>query len=102
VSLFGAIFANRLHGNLAERLPAGVQVPSTADPVAIRHLPAPVPDAYVSAFSVSLQPVFLVAATIGVAAFLLTWLLREVPLSKVVGAGEAAGESFGLSTEEAA
>ncbi len=37
---------------------------------------------------------FLVAAAIGVAAFLLTWLLREVPLRKTTGAGETAGETF--------
>jgi EmrB/QacA subfamily drug resistance transporter len=100
VSLFGAIFANRLHGNLAERLPAGAHVPSTAGPTAIRHLPGPVHDAYVAAFAASLRPVFLVAAGIGLAAFALTWLLREVPLRKTAGAGETAGETFGL--EEAA
>ncbi len=100
VALFGAIFANRLHGNLASRLPAGAQVPKTADPVAIRHLPAPVHDAYVTAFAASLRPVFLVAAAIGVTAFALTWLLREVPLRTTMGPGETAGETFGL--EEAA
>jgi EmrB/QacA subfamily drug resistance transporter len=85
VSLFGAIFANRLTGNLAARLPAGADVPRTADPVAIRHLPAPVHEAYVNAFAVSLRPVFLVAAAIGLAAFALTWLLREIPLRKGTG-----------------
>ena len=74
-------------------------MPRTADPKAIRHLPAPVHDAYVSAFSVSLRPVFLVGAAVAVAAFLLTWLLREVPLRKVtaMAAAEAAGESRGLA-----
>jgi len=94
VSLFGAIFANRLHGNLAARLP-GVTLPSTADPKAIKHLPGPVHDAYVHAFAASLRPVFLVAAALGVVAFLLTWLLKEVPLRKTTGAGETAGETFG-------
>ena len=99
VSLFGAIFANRLGGNLAERLP-GVSLPRTADPAAIRHLPPAIHDAYVKAFAASLQPVFLVAAAIGVAAFVLTWLLREMPLRQSTGAAETAGETFGL--EEAA
>jgi hypothetical protein len=36
----------------------------------------------VSAFAASLRPVFLVAAAIGLAAFVLTWLLREIPLRK--------------------
>jgi MFS family permease len=96
VSLFGAIFANRLHGNLAARLPAGAHVPSTGDPASVGNLPGPVHDAYVSAFAASLRPVFLVAAAIAVVSFLLTWLLREVPLrTRAGGAAEpaAAGET---------
>jgi hypothetical protein len=99
VALFGAIFANRLSVNLAERLP-GVRLPKTANPEAVRHLPPPIHDAYVSAFAASLKPVYLVAAAVGVAAFLLTWLLREAPLRSSTGVGEAAGETFGM--EEAA
>ena len=99
VALFGAIFANRLGGNLAERLP-GVSLPKTANPEAVQHLPPAIHDAYVSAFAASLQPVFVVGAAGGVAAFLLTWLLREMPLRHTTGAAETAGETFGL--EEAA
>jgi EmrB/QacA subfamily drug resistance transporter len=99
VALFGAIFANRLGGNLAERLP-GVSLPKTANPEAVQHLPPAIHDAYVSAFAASLQPVFVVGAAVGVAAFLLTWLLREMPLRHTTGAAETAGETFGL--EEAA
>ena len=99
VALFGAIFANRLGGNLAERLP-GVSLPKAANPEAVQHLPPAIHDAYVSAFAASLQPVFVVGAAVGVAAFLLTWLLREMPLRHTTGAAETAGETFGL--EEAA
>jgi hypothetical protein len=73
-----------------------VTLPSTADPKAIKHLPGPVHDAYVHAFAASLRPVFLVAAALGVVAFLLTWLLQEVPLRKTTGAGETADDTFGL------
>jgi EmrB/QacA subfamily drug resistance transporter len=99
VALFGAIFANRLGVNLADRLP-GVQLPKTANPEAVAQLPPGIHDAYVSAFAASLQPVFVVGAVVGVAAFLLTWLLREMPLRHSTGTGETAGEAFGL--EEAA
>ena len=99
VALFGAIFANRLGVNLADRLP-GVQLPKTANPEAVAQLPPGIHDAYVTAFAASLQPVFVVGAVVGVAAFLLTWLLREMPLRHSTGAGETAGEAFGL--EEAA
>ncbi|HEY7694286.1 MAG TPA: MDR family MFS transporter [Gaiellaceae bacterium] len=101
VALFGAIFANRLSANLAERLP-GVPLPKTANPEAVRHLPPGIHEAYVSAFAASLRPIFLVAAAIGVAAFLLTWLLREMPLRHSTGVGETAGETFGLEEVEAA
>ena len=59
VALCGAIFANRLHANLAEALP-GASLPSTADPAAVRHLPAAIHGTYVTAFADSLTPVFLV------------------------------------------
>jgi DNA-binding MarR family transcriptional regulator len=93
VSLFGAIFANRLHVSLAERLPPGAQAPTTANPAAVRHLPPPVHDAYVAAVAASLRPVFLAAAAIGALSFLLTWFLREVPL-RATARAEGVGESF--------
>jgi EmrB/QacA subfamily drug resistance transporter len=99
VALFGAIFANRLHTNLADKLP-GVSLGQTPDPAAIRHLPAAQHAAFVSIFADSLRPVFVVAAVLALVAFAITWLLREVPLRKTIGAGETAGETFGL--EEAA
>jgi MFS family permease len=99
VALFGAIFANRLSANLADRLP-GVTLPRTANPAVVKHLPPGIHDAYVSAFASSLAPVFLVGAGVGVVAFALTWLLREMPLRHSTGVGETAGETFGL--EEAA
>jgi EmrB/QacA subfamily drug resistance transporter len=99
IALFGAVFANRLHANLAEQLP-GVSLPGTATPEAIKSLPPALHHAYQVAVLDSLRPVFLVGAGIGVAAFLLTWLLREMPLRKSTGVGEDVGETFGL--EEAA
>ena len=45
VAMFGAIFANRLRTTLADRLPPGATIPKTADPAAIRHLPAAVHEA---------------------------------------------------------
>ncbi len=99
IALFGAVFANRLHANLAAALP-GVPVPGTATPEAIKALPPALHHGYQVAVLDSLRPVFLIGAGIGVAAFLLTWLLREMPLRKSTGVGEDIGETFGL--EEAA
>ena len=100
VALFGAIFVNRLNGNLAARLPAAASLPSTSDPATIKHLPPPVHDAYVHAFAASLRPVFLAAAAIALAGFALAWLLPEVPLRKATGAGEPPGERLGLAADK--
>jgi EmrB/QacA subfamily drug resistance transporter len=96
VALFGAIFATRL----AQHLPPGGRLPRSVTPETVRHLPPALHETYVHAVSLALHPVFLVGAATGLAAFVLTWLLREVPLRTTRGAGESAGESFGL--EEAA
>ncbi len=96
VALFGAIFANRL----AQHLPPGGQLPRSVTPETVRHLPPAFREAYGHAVALALQPVFLVGAAVAVAAFALTWLLREVPLRTTRGAGETAGDTFGL--EEAA
>jgi EmrB/QacA subfamily drug resistance transporter len=77
LAMFGAIFANRLHSTLAER---GIQGPKTATPAVVANLPPAVHQAYVGAIASSLRPVFVVAAAISLFAFLLTWLLEEVPL----------------------
>jgi EmrB/QacA subfamily drug resistance transporter len=93
VSLFGAIFANRLGDELARRLPAAAHVPAAANPAAIDRLPAAVHAPFVAAFAASLRPVFLTATGIACFAFALTWLLREVPLRQTARA-EGVGESF--------
>ena len=81
-AVFGAIFSNRLHGELASRLPPGAQVPKTVSPALIRTLPPAAHNAYVHAVAAALHPVFVVASVIAGVSFLLTWLLREVPLRK--------------------
>jgi EmrB/QacA subfamily drug resistance transporter len=80
IALFGAIFTNRLHGELAHDLPPGARVPKTVSPEVVRHLPPRVHGAYVDAVAASLHPVFVVAAIVAVFSFVMTWFLREVPL----------------------
>jgi EmrB/QacA subfamily drug resistance transporter len=89
VALFGSIFANRVHIELASRLPAGVQIPKTINPAGIKHLPAAAHTAYAEAVSAALHPVFLTAAAVSLLAFALTWMLREVPLRTQAHAGDA-------------
>src|SRR6266568_3370541 len=82
IAAFGAIFSNRLHDELASRLPLGVHPPKTVSPSVIRALPPAVHEAYVQGVAAALHPVFVVASVIAGVSFLLTWLLREVPLRK--------------------
>ena len=80
IAAFGAIFSNRLHGELASRLPPGVHRRRRLAPRLIRALPPAAHSAYVHAVAAALHPVFVVASVIAGVSFLLTWLLREVPL----------------------
>ncbi len=93
VSAFGAIFSSRLAGELAKRIPPGVHIPAQANPAVVKHLPAAVHGAYIEAFSAALQPVFVTAAAVALFSFLLSWLLRELPLRQTAAA-EGVGESF--------
>ena len=93
VSLFGAIFTNRLHSELAQRLSASAHLPSATSPAAIRALPPEVRDSYVHALTAALSPVFFVAAVISSVAFILALLLPDVPLRQT-SAAEGIGETF--------
>ena len=95
VSVFGAIFAAGLASRLAATLPAGAQIASATDPVAIAALPPALRAVYLAAFTSALQPVFLSAAVISAFAFAISWLLREAPLREDAR-GDTIGESFAV------
>ncbi|HXG35758.1 MAG TPA: MDR family MFS transporter [Dehalococcoidia bacterium] len=85
VATYGSILNNRLDHYIPRFVPAGsvASVNETAlrsTPEQIRSLPPDVLNGLVEAFARSLHFVFLAAALVAVLAFLLTWLLREVPL----------------------
>jgi EmrB/QacA subfamily drug resistance transporter len=92
VALFGAIFANGLHAQLAG---PGMDFLATAMPSAVRGLPPSLHEEYITAVMTALRPVFLVAAAISAVGFALTWLLREYPLREGAPA-EGMGESFAM------
>jgi EmrB/QacA subfamily drug resistance transporter len=92
VALFGAIFANRLHAQLAG---PGMDFLATAMPSTVRGLPPSLHEEYITAVMTALRPVFLVAAAISAVGFALTWLLREHPLREGAPA-EGMAESFAM------
>jgi len=93
VAVFGAIFTNELARQLARRMPSGTHVPRAVNPAIVEHLPAAVRAPYIASFAASLRPVFVAAAGITFLAFLLTWLLREIPLRQTAAA-ETVAESI--------
>jgi EmrB/QacA subfamily drug resistance transporter len=91
VSVFGAIFTNQLASNVAGAL-RGVRLPpgfSTAEIQSNRNilnmLPPSIQHDVLHAYSISLHPVYLTAVPIALAAFVLSWFLREVPLRTAAG-----------------
>ena len=97
VSLFGAIFASRLHDGLsgipgAEQLAGGG---SNIDPAVLRSVPDAVKEPLLAAIAGAMQDVFLWAAPFALAAFLLGWAIKAVPLrgAATPGPGAPAGET---------
>jgi MFS family permease len=92
VALCGAIFANRLHAQLAG---PGMDFLATILPSAAKGLPPELHEEYITAVMLALRPVFLVTAGISAVGFALTFMLREYPLREGAPA-EGMGESFAM------
>ena len=90
VALFGTIFTSQFRAQLDSRLPAGVHVPRVATPAVIRSLPAELHRAFADAVAAALHPVFLVATGVSLLAFIVAWLLPDVPLRQATRTAEVA------------
>jgi hypothetical protein len=97
VAVFGAIFASRLADELAS-VPGAAKLSGGANirPEQVHALAPAVRHDFLLAFVDALQPVFLVGSAITAVAFVLAWMLREVPLRKTTY------ETAELTVEEAA
>ena len=73
-------------------------------PAAIRRLPPAIQDPVIQALSRSIHSVFLLAVPLALAAFVVTWFLRENPLRETahIGIEVAAGEPLVPEVEERA
>jgi EmrB/QacA subfamily drug resistance transporter len=96
-AVLGAIFSNRLSGQLQRVLPAGSvsssKAASTVSPKQIASLPPALRSGYLHAFTNSLSTVFVVASAIAVAAFVFSWFIRQLPLRDTVATGDM-GDTF--------
>jgi hypothetical protein len=83
VAAFGAIFASRLAAqlkhlppNAARRLAGGVHL----NPQQAKHLPPAIHADFLHAFANALHGVFLWGMAAAIVPFVLSWLLKEIPL----------------------
>jgi EmrB/QacA subfamily drug resistance transporter len=102
VAIFGSIFANRLGFWLPRDLPASAHLTIAqanallhASPAKLDTLPPAIHTGLIDAFSSSLHTVFLWAVPFGIAAFVVSLLLREVPLRDGGSAAVAAAVADG-------
>nr|MDT0657796.1 MDR family MFS transporter [Micromonospora sp. DSM 115978] len=81
VSLFGAIFANRLQSSTAGEFLGGSSGGETGfDPAALRELPAQLRETVLGGLADSIAGVFGWAVLFAVAVPVLAWFIKEIPL----------------------
>jgi hypothetical protein len=106
VAIFGTIFSNTLKTNLATVLPPGVGSRALsgghASPADLAKLPPALHAAIIHAYSDSLDRVFLSGVPVLLAAFILAWFLKEVPLREKAGLMQGIDETLGLQDVGAA
>jgi EmrB/QacA subfamily drug resistance transporter len=105
VAIFGSVFSARLATGLAGAL-AGVTLPAgfsaaavQGNPTLLARLPAALRASVRHAYSSASDRVFLYAVPVALAAFVLSWFLREVPLRGTAGAADL-GEGIGAGSAE--
>lgn len=97
VAIFGSVFSSRLVSHLTTRLPdlasqfAGGKFSGSPD--RIRSLPPQIREPVLAAFADALHDVFLVAAPVGVVAFIIVLFLKELPLREHAHLGGVADEA---------
>ncbi len=101
-AIFGAIFSNVLVGNLVAhlghtKLPPGLSSASVT-PAILDKLPAAAHHGIAAAYAQSIQTVFIIAAPIGLIAFLVSWLIPQVELRRGVG-GDSGSEPPGIAVQ---
>jgi EmrB/QacA subfamily drug resistance transporter len=81
-AVVGSLFIHRLTDKLASNVPRGVKTPSAdaITPALINQLPEPARTIFRHAFADALTPIYLYLVPLVAVAFVLAWLLREVPL----------------------
>jgi EmrB/QacA subfamily drug resistance transporter len=83
VAIFGAIFASRLAHQLKQLPPSAVKGLGSGlhiTPKQVKHLSPKVHSEFLHAFAHALHGVFLFGMAVSIVPFVLSWMLKEVPL----------------------
>ena len=101
VAILGSIFSSRFKHYTAHPPFAGLSagVPKSINiesPASLKRLPPPVHHFFVTGFTNALSTVFVVAACVAAAAFVLSWILPQRELRESVAAASGVGESFAM------
>ncbi len=100
-AIFGSLFVNFLSSRLATALAAsGAPRDAVSSPAALHRQPAAVAAPIVHAYSDSLSQVFLCAAPVAAAGFVLALFLREVPLRDIHNSAVDLGDGFGMPSTD--
>jgi hypothetical protein len=98
-AIFGAIFSNVLVGNLIRhlhgaRLPSGFSA-SSVTPALLHALPPAVQAGLAAAYAESIQTVFVIAAPIGLIAFVASCFIPRLELRRGVGTPQSSRDESG-------
>lgn len=100
-AIFGSLFVNFLSSRLTAALAeTGALRDAVSSPAALHRQPAAVAAPIVHAYSASLSQVFLWAAPVAAAGFVLALFLREVPLRDIHNSAVDLGDGFGMPTTD--
>ncbi|BCI88202.1 hypothetical protein NIIDMKKI_34080 [Mycobacterium kansasii] len=96
-AIFGALFATFLGRRMGPALVAGdAPVDAAHSPAVLHRLPHYVAAPIVRAYAESLNQVFLCAAFVALAGFILALFLREVPLADIHDSPSCLGDGFAV------
>ncbi|OBK56078.1 MFS transporter [Mycobacterium gordonae] len=100
-AIFGSLFVNFLSSRLAAALAeTGATPDAVSSPAALHRQPPAVAAPIVHAYAESLSQVFLWAAPVAAAGFVLALFLREVPLRDIHNSAVDIGDGFGMPTTD--
>ncbi len=100
-AIFGTLYNNQIGPNLREALAKVPGVPAAAaqSPQALRKLPEAQANPIIDAYATSIDYVFRWVVPVAIVGFLVSWLLKEVPLRDSIR-GEATDVGGGFSVPE--